>query len=440
MVTTVWSFLLVIGVLIFVHELGHFLAARRVGIRVLTFSLGFGPKILKTTRGDTEYCISLVPFGGYVKMAGETAEDPRSGAPDEFLSKTKWERFQVLIMGPVMNIALAIVVAAIVLAQGAEVPAYEDQPPVVGVVKMNSAAERSGIMAGDRILTVAGDSVPTWKDLAFAVGTRPNKPVPVTLDRGGQTMTFDVRPSAEGRFEVGDIGVLPDISPIAERVEANDPAARGGMKAGDVVYAVNGKRTIFPEDLKEAIAAHPGDTIDIEIRRDGAPQHLTVTPDKRSTGGYVGITIVEKTRSFKPGPVEAVRLSLVQNATGSLLIFKTIKGLFTGATSLRQLQGPVGIAQLSGESARAGLLPLLSLIAMVSLNLGVLNLMPFPVLDGGHIIIMLLEGVAGRDFPVQMKERVLVAGVVVLVALMVAVMYNDLTRISWIERLMPWRN
>jgi len=300
-ITTFWAFLLVIGVLIFVHELGHFLAARRVGIRVLTFSLGFGPKILKTTRGDTEYCISLIPFGGYVKMAGETAEDPRSGAPDEFLSKTKWERFQVLIMGPVMNIALAIVVAAIVLAQGAEVPAYEDQPPVVGIVKMNSVAERSGIMAGDRILTVAGEAVPTWKDLAFAVGTRPNKPVPVTLDRGGQTMAFDVRPSAEGRFEIGDIGVLPDISPIAERVEANDPAARGGMKPGDVVYAVNGKRTIFPEDLKEAIAAHPGDTIDIEIRRDGAPQHLTVTPDKRSTGGYVGITIVEKTRSFKPG-------------------------------------------------------------------------------------------------------------------------------------------
>jgi len=130
----------------------------------------------------------------------------------------------------------------------------------------------------------------------------------------------------------------------------------------------------------------------------------------------------------------------VQNATGSLLIFKTIRGLFTGATSLRQLQGPVGIAQLSGESARAGLLPLLSLIAMVSLNLGVLNLMPFPVLDGGHIIIMLLEGVAGREFPVQLKERILVAGVVVLVTLMVAVMYNDLTRISWIERLMPWRN
>ena len=131
-----------LGVLIFVHELGHFLAARRLGVRVLTFSLGFGPKMLKFTRGDTEYCVSAIPLGGYVKMAGESPDDPRSGAPDEFLSKTKWERFQILIMGPVMNILLAVVVLAIVLAQGAEVPAYEDQPPVVGAVKMKSAAER----------------------------------------------------------------------------------------------------------------------------------------------------------------------------------------------------------------------------------------------------------------------------------------------------------
>src|SRR6186713_3504031 len=138
--TTLASFLFVLGVLVFVHELGHFLLARWNGIRVLTFSLGFGPKILKTTRGDTEYCVSAIPLGGYVKMAGESPDDPRSGAPDEFLSKTKWERFQVLIMGPVMNILLAVVVLAVVLAQGAEVPAYHDQAPVIGSVKAGSPA------------------------------------------------------------------------------------------------------------------------------------------------------------------------------------------------------------------------------------------------------------------------------------------------------------
>ena len=437
---TLLSFLFVLGVLIFVHELGHFLAARRLGVRVLTFSLGFGPKILRFVRGDTEYCISAIPLGGYVKMAGESPDDPRSGAPDEFLSKTKWERFQILIMGPVMNIVLAVVVLAIVLAQGAEVPAWEDQPPVVGAVKMNSVAERAGIMAGDRILTVAGDQVPTWQDMRIAVGTRANRPVAVTLDRAGRTVSLEVRPSAEGRYEVGQLGVLPDTSPIALKVDPADAAARGGMKAGDAIYAVNGQRVITPDDLKAAIAAHPGDPIDVEVRRDGASQHLSITPDKRPTGGWIGITIVEASRSFKPGPFEAVRLSVVQNATSGVMIFKILGGLFTGSTSVRQLQGPVGIAQLSGESAEAGFIQLLSLMAVISLNLGLLNLMPVPVLDGGHILIMALEGVARRDFSMAVKEKMLLAGFVVLMMLMVTVIYNDLTRITWIERLMPWRN
>jgi regulator of sigma E protease len=439
-VRTLLSFLFVLGVLIFVHELGHFLAARRLGVRVLTFSLGFGPKILKFTRGDTEYCVSAIPLGGYVKMAGESPDDPRSGAPDEFLSKTKWERFQVLIMGPVMNIVLAVVVMAIVLAQGAEVPAYEDQPPVVGAVKMNSAAERAGIVPGDRILSVAGDDVPTWKDMAIAISMKANRSVAVTLNREGRTMSFDVMPSAEGRYEIGDLGVLPDVSPIAQKVDPKDPAARGGMQAGDVIYAVNGARMIFPEDLKDVIAKHPGEPIDVEVRRAGAPVHLSITPDKRPTGGWIGITMVEATRSFKPGPFEAVKLSVVQNATSGVMIFKILGGLFTGSTSVRQLQGPVGIAQLSGESAEAGFIQLLSLMAVISLNLGLLNLMPVPVLDGGHILIMALEGVARRDFSMAVKEKMLLAGFVVLMMLMVTVIYNDLTRITWIERLMPWRN
>ena len=437
---TLISFLFVLGVLIFVHELGHFLAARRLGVRVLTFSLGFGPKILKFTRGDTEYCVSAIPLGGYVKMAGESPDDPRTGKPDEFLSKTKWERFQVLIMGPVMNIVLAVVVMAIVLAQGAEVPAYEDQPPVVGAVKMNSAAERAGIVPGDRILTVDGDDVPTWKDMAIAVSMKANRSVAVTLNREGRTMSLDVMPSAEGRYEIGDLGVLPDVSPIAQKVDPKDPAARGGMQAGDVIYAVNGARMIFPEDLKDVIAKHPGEPIDVEVRRAGAPVHLSITPDKRPTGGWIGITMVEATRSFKPGPFEAVKLSVVQNATSGVMIFKILGGLFTGSTSVRQLQGPVGIAQLSGESAEAGFIQLLSLMAVISLNLGLLNLMPVPVLDGGHILIMALEGVARRDFSMAVKEKMLLAGFVVLMMLMVTVIYNDLTRITWIERLMPWRN
>ena len=251
--TTLLAFLLVLGVLIFVHELGHFLAARRLGVRVLVFSLGFGPKILKTKRGDTEYAISIIPLGGYVKMAGENPEDARSGSPDEFLSRTKWERFQILIAGPAMNIILAVVVMAVVLAQGAEVPAYQDDPPVVGAVEPGSPAEKSGLQRGDRILTVAGDAVDTWEDLFIAIGTRPDRDVAVTVERNGAPQSMTVHPSSEGRFEIGAIGVLPDINPIVASVIAGDIAEKSGLRAGDVVLALNGERMVTRNQLMQAV-------------------------------------------------------------------------------------------------------------------------------------------------------------------------------------------
>jgi regulator of sigma E protease len=439
-VTTLFAFLFVLGVLVFIHELGHFLAARRLGVRVLTFSLGFGPKLLKFKRGDTEYCISAVPLGGYVKMAGESPDDPRTGNPDEFLSKTKWERFQVLIMGPVMNLLLALVVTAIVLAQGADVPAYQDEPPVVGAVAAGSPAEKAGIMRGDRILTVAGEEVPSWDKLFIAVGTRPDRDIALTFDRMGQAMSVDLRTTSQTRYEVGDIGVMPDVHPLIGSVLAGDPADKAGLKKGDIVTAVNGEPVIFGRQLVDATSKNAGKPIDLTILRDGQEQHFNVTPRQQGDRGLIGITITEATKQFKPGPLEAVKLSVERNVELTRLIFRTLGGLFVGNTSPRQLMGPVAIAQLSGESAQAGWIALFSLMASISLNLGLLNLMPVPVLDGGHILIMALEGIARRDFSMQVKEKMLLAGFVLLMMLMVTVIYNDLTRISWIERLMPWRN
>jgi regulator of sigma E protease len=184
-VQTFLYFLLVLGVLIFVHELGHFLVARWYGVRVLTFSLGFGPKILKLNRGGTEYCISLIPLGGYVKMAGETVADERDGAPDEFLSKSKWIRFQVYLAGPAMNVLLAVVVMIGVLSRGANVPEYLTQPPVVGVVQPDSPAERVGIAVGDRILAVNGREMPTWDALSLAVLPKAGQELTINIDRAG---------------------------------------------------------------------------------------------------------------------------------------------------------------------------------------------------------------------------------------------------------------
>ena len=437
---TLLSFLFVLGVLIFVHELGHFMMARRLGVRVLTFSLGFGPKILKFRRGDTEYAISAIPLGGYVKMAGENPDDPRSGSPDEFLSKTKWQRFQILIMGPFMNIALAVVVMALVLMQGADVPAYQDQPPVVGTVMPGSAAEKVGIRRGDRILTVAGREVDTWEDLLLEIGTRASREVPITLLRDGRTESLSVRPTPETRFEVGNIGVLPDVNPRVESLIKGDPAERAGMKPGDVILAVNGDRIVFGSQFVEVISRNAGREVDLTIVRDGRERRITVTPVKRGDRGMIGANLREATKSFNPTPLEAIALSVRRNIEFGGLIFKTLGGLFVGETSPRQLMGPVAIAQLSGESAAAGWIALFTLMASISLNLGLLNLLPIPVLDGGHIFIMALEGIARRDFSMAVKEKMFLAGFVLLMMLMVTVIYNDLTRIAWIERLMPWRN
>jgi len=439
-VTTILAFLFVLGVLVFVHELGHFVAARRIGVRVLTFSLGFGPKLVSTRRGDTEYAISAIPLGGYVKMAGESMDDPRSGAPDEFLSKTKWQRFQVLIMGPLMNIVLAVVVMAVVLAQGAEVPAFHDQPPVIGSVKPASPAQKAGLRRGDRVLTVADTPVDTWDKFDVEVGTRPNRQIELTFLRDGQTRSTTLRTTSEGRFEVGNIGVSPDATPVVASLVKGDVAEKAGLKAGDLLLAVNGELMTQPSQLTQAISKNADKPTDLLIKRNGQEMHINLTPKKRGDRGMIGIFFGQQTKSFKPGPLEAVKLSVSRNIEFGGLIFKTLGGLFVGTTSPRQLMGPIAIAQLSGESATAGWIALFTLMASVSLNLGLLNLMPIPVLDGGHILIMALEGIARRDFSAQVKEKMLLAGFVLILLLMVTVIYNDLTRISWIERLMPWRN
>ena len=441
MVRTILSFAFELGVLVFVHELGHFLAAKRVGIRVLKFQLGFNPTILSVRRGDTEYGIGALPLGGYVKMAGESPEEGPTGRSDEFLSKTKWERFQVLVMGPVMNILLALVVTAIVLYQGVEKGAFEDQPPVVGVVSAGSVAERADIRPGDRITSVAGHDVSTWEQFGVQVGTKPDREIEIKFLRQGLEQTKKLTPAVigQGRFEFGDIGVLPSVHPHVRSVQSGGAAEKAGLKTDDVVVSVNGQPITFSYQLKEAIAKHPEEQITLKLLRDGHPLTIAATPAKNGKEGLLGIGIGDETIKIKPGVGDAIKISVQKNVEYAGLIFQTLWGLATRETSPKQLMGPVAIAQLSGESAQMGLIAMLTLMASLSLNLGLLNLMPIPVLDGGHIFIMALEGIARRDFSVRVKEKMLLAGFVVILMLMVTVIYNDLTRISWIERLMPWR-
>jgi regulator of sigma E protease len=439
-VNSILAFVFVLGVLIFVHELGHFLMARRIGVRVLTFSLGFGPKLIGFRRGDTEYCISAVPLGGYVKMAGENPDDPLTGASDEFLSKSKWQRFQVLVMGPVMNLTLAVVVMAIVLYQGAPAPAFEQQPVIVGSTADQSAGKAAGIQPGDRIVSVDGKPVETWEQFYMEVMPKAKRQISVVVERGGRSLELKAVPAAVGKYTLGDLGLLPEMHPQITSLQHGAPGYEAGLRPGDIVMAAAGERDVSQKRLVELIRASDGKPLPLVIKRNGVEQEITVTPRHLGDTVMIGAQLNPfELRTVEPGPFEALKMSLEQNWTWARLIVQTLGGLFTRETSVKQLMGPVAIADLSGTAAEQGWLQLFSLMAMISLNLGLLNLMPIPVLDGGHIAILALEGVSRRDFSMKVKEKMLLAGFVLLLMLMVTVIYNDLMRIQWIERLVPWR-
>jgi len=426
-VITILAFLFVLGVLVFVHELGHFLMARFYGVRVLRFSLGFDPKIFKFTRGGTEYSIGIIPLGGFVKMAGETVEDERTGAPDEFLSKSKWIRFQVYLAGPVMNLLLAFLVLAGVLMRGADVPLYLSSPPVIGAVEAGSAAERAGLQPGDRVVSVNGRDVPTWEALDLEITPKANTTLAMTIERRGTKVTLEVTPASYSKYELGDLGVRPVLRPQFLLIQPGLAADHAGLERGDVVLAVNGERGLDQPAVIDRIKKNPGTPIVFTIERAGEPRDITVTPDK---SGLIGVQLGGfEVKRVDPTLLQAFAMSARQNWENTVLIGRTVRGLISRELPVRQLMGPIAIAELSGSAARLGWLALLQMMSMISLNLGLINLLPVPVLDGGHMAILLVEGAARRDLSTRVKERVLLAGAALIVLLMVTVIYNDVMRL-----------
>jgi len=424
---TIVPFLFVLGVLIFVHELGHFLVARWYGVKVLAFSLGFGPKVLKVTRGDTEYCISAIPLGGYVKLAGE--ETP-TGDPTEFLSKSKWVRVQVYLAGPVMNIALAFILTTVVLSQGADVPIYRTSAPVIGEVTADGPGAKAGLLVGDRVVRVNDVTVDTWDDFDMAVMPKADRELMLVVERDGSYVDVAVVPEASGDFDIGDLKVGPVFRPQIASVVAGQPAEKAGLQAGDVVVAVDGVRGLTREQVVERFQKSADVPVVLTVERGGTPQDVTVVPVSNGKVGMVGVSITGyETRRVDPDLPTALRMSATQTWDGARVIGTTLGGLLTTETPVNNLVGPVGIAQMSGATAQLGWIPLLALMSMISLNLGLLNLMPIPVLDGGHITIIALEGLARRDFSLKLKERILFAGFALILMLMVTVIFNDFARL-----------
>jgi regulator of sigma E protease len=314
----------------------------------------------------------------------------------------------------------------------------------------DSPAARAGIQPGDRITDVAGSRVDNWEDFGLETITRAGRATMLTIVRGSKTIEQEITPVGVGKYDEGITGVKPVVRPQIVGVQPGEPAQQAGLRANDVILTVNGQtpavswiganNTTPNSNVTDMIRSSGGKPLTFHILRDGQELDVVVTPRLTSDVMRIGAQINPlEVRIVQPTFVGAFRLSAERNWQWAKLIVRTLAGLFTRDTPVKQLMGPVAIAGLSGEAAAAGWLSLFSLMAMISLNLGLLNLMPVPVLDGGHILILALEGLSRRDFSMKVKEKMLLAGFVLLLMLMVTVIYNDLTRIQWIRNILPWR-
>jgi regulator of sigma E protease len=422
----------VLGLMIFVHELGHFLAAKLFGVRVLTFSLGFGKRLLHVTWGDTDYRISALPFGGYVKMAGDDPAQVREGDPGEFLSRPRWQRFVVVVMGPAMNAVLAVALLAGLYAFHYQKAAYLEQPARVGDVEEDSPAAHAGLLPGDLIVRLDALRDPKWEDVEIKILTSVGEPLPVGFVRGKRTHRVTLTPRAEGPSRVGSAGWYPYAPGMVDKVDPGFPAAQAGLKPGDQIVGLDGRKILCWPRLAMALQAGNGKPVALTVLRDGKEFPVSLKPVESEVMGEkrwrIGVLFHSDVIVRKLPVGSAVEASLSDNLRNAHAVIDVLGKILTRRMSTRSLAGPIGIVQLSTEAYRAGIPELLMLVSFISLQLGIFNLLPIPVLDGGVILLLLIEGLIRRDLSLEVKERVVQAGIVFLLLLAAFVMYNDLVK------------
>jgi len=426
------AFLIVFGILVFIHEFGHFFMGRLVGIRIEVFSFGFGKRLFGFKKGHTDYRISAVPIGGYVKFLGEGAyERGRTLEPDDFMAKTRWQRFLVLVMGSVLNILFAIIIFAVINMAGAKTPEYLDQKPVIGWIDSSSPAARADLKIDDEILTINRKKVETWSDVELAVGTKPERLLTLEIKRDGRIIPVELQTEKDKKiqYDIGYAGFYGKILTRVQAVTAGSPAEAGGLKAGDLIQAINGEPIYFYKFI-EVIENNADKELQFGVLRDGNPVSLRITPRRKGNVGKIGISQEPNSVLKKYGPVAALSQSLKECSQMAFLLLDFVKNLFTGRGSTQNLGGPLEIANLSYSFLLMGFMALLSWIAFISLQLGVLNLLPIPFLpfDGTQIFILIIEGIFRKDLHPKVKEIWAQIMFVAFMFLFVFIILNDIVK------------
>ncbi|HXN52773.1 MAG TPA: RIP metalloprotease RseP [Candidatus Acidoferrum sp.] len=457
---------LVLGVMILVHEWGHFIAARIFGVRVDVFSIGFGPRLFGWKRGATDYRVSALPLGGYVRMAGQDPSEIDSanstsipgkekdktyapypqlqalvkGAPDELMSKPRWQRALISFAGPFVNLIFPVLLLTVYFVTiGIPYPAYQDKPVEVTAVPANSPAARAGLRSGDKIVALEGEQNPNWEQ-AEKVLTKlaPNSKLSMEVEEAGSRRSLTV-PVEQKDIDQPErllerlFGYVP-IRPILEDVAPGYPAQRAGLKENDLVSAVDGQKIQWWGEFTDRIRASNGKPVALDVDRKGQSLHLVVTPqaatnERGETIYQIGVQVHEDTAYKRVAFPEGARYAGLVTVEKIKETAGIVGKLFSGRVSLKQLQGPVGISRAAGQAARKGPLAIISLMVLISVNLGILNLLPIPILDGGHILLLAIEGGLRRDLSLAFKERFVQVGLVFLLVVFAIVMYNDVVRL-----------
>jgi regulator of sigma E protease len=433
--TSVLAMVVVLGFMILIHEFGHYAAAKYFGVRVEAFSIGFGPRLLGFKKGDTDYRISAIPLGGYVKMSGENPMDERTGDPKEFLSHPRWQRFIIAVAGPAMNILLAFGLLTGVYMVHYEYPVFLDQPAVIGGVRRDSPASHAGLQPGDRILKIDGINNPTWEQLQPRVWLSPNQPLTITVQRGSQVFEKTIVPKSATTSEIGSAGWYPQDPIVVGHLDAGMPAINAGMQENDKIVSMNGQPVWSIESMIESLQQTKDQPVEITVLRGTQTLVFRIQPvlskteDPKEQRYRLGFQNKGETKVTRLPFPQALSLSFDQNRNYSLMILELGKKIVQRKISLRAVSGPIGIAQDAGYAAQQkGWTPLLELTAAISLNLGIFNLLPIPILDGGVILLLLIESLMRRDISLQIKERIYQAAFVFLVLFAVTVIYNDIVK------------